>query len=152
VRQAKVVLDTNVLVAGLLNPEGASGRLLDFVLDGMVLVSVDERILREYEEVLCRPPSGLPAGLGREVPSFLRHSTEPGAAVTLAAKLPDTDDLPFLEVTASGSAIPITGNLRHYPKKARGRIPVVSPAEFLELLVRLREARFPPLLVARHYI
>ncbi len=30
----RIVLDTNVLVSGLLNPGGATGRLLDLILGG----------------------------------------------------------------------------------------------------------------------
>lgn len=132
----RIVLDTNVLVAGLLNPAGACGRLLDLVLDGTVTFIADERILREYEEVLRRPHLALPGDTVREVLTFLRHSAEPVAALPLDAKLPDSDDLPFLEVAAAAGAILVTGNLRHYPKKAIGRASVVSPAEGLDLLRR----------------
>ena len=132
----RIVLDTNVLVAGLLNPAGACGRLLDLVLDGTVPFSADERILREYEEVLRRPELALPADAVREVHTFLRHSAEVVAAPPLDAKLPDPDDLPFLEVAAAADAILVAGNLRHYPKKATGRVSVVSPAESLDLLRR----------------
>ncbi len=132
----RVVLDTNVLVAGLLNPAGACGRLLDLVLDGTAAFSADERILREYEEVLRRPELTLPADSVREVLTFLRQLAELVAALPLDAKLPDSDDLPFLEVAAAAGAILITGNLRHYPKKAIGRVSVVSPAEGLDLLRR----------------
>jgi putative PIN family toxin of toxin-antitoxin system len=132
----RIVLDTNVLVAGLLNPAGACGRLLDLVLDGTVAFSADERILREYEEVLRRPHVALSAGTVREVLAFLRHSAEPVAAPPLDAKLPDPDDLPFLEVAAAAGAVLVTGNLRHHPKKAIGRVSVVSPADSLDLLRR----------------
>ena len=63
----RIVLDTKVLVAGLLNPVGACGRVLELVLDGAVVCSADERILREYEEVLRRARLALPAGPVREV-------------------------------------------------------------------------------------
>ncbi len=132
----RIVLDTNVLVAGLLNPAGACGRLLDLVLDGTVSLSADERIFREYEEVLRRPHLALPADTIREVLTFLRHTADPVAAQPLDAKLPDSEDLPFLEVAATTEAILVTGNLRHYPKKAMGRVRVVSPAESLDLLRR----------------
>ncbi len=56
----RIVLDTNVLVAGLLTPGGACGRLLDLVLDGAVGVHIDRRILQEYEDVLRRPQLSLP--------------------------------------------------------------------------------------------
>ncbi|OGB95645.1 MAG: putative toxin-antitoxin system toxin component, PIN family [candidate division NC10 bacterium RBG_16_65_8] len=132
----RIVLDTNVLVAGLLNPVGACGRLLDLVLDGAVVCSADERILQEYEEVLRRARLALPAGPVREVLAFLRQSADLVAPLPLDRKLPDPDDLPFLEVAAAAGAILVTGNLRHFPKKALGRVTVVSAAESLDLLRR----------------
>lgn len=51
----RIVLDTNVLVSGLLNPHGSPGRLLDHFLAGDITLLVDDRILAEYGEVLRRP-------------------------------------------------------------------------------------------------
>ena len=48
----RVVIDTNVLVASLIQPAGPCGRLLDLVVDGAVDACVDGRILAEYTEVL----------------------------------------------------------------------------------------------------
>jgi len=132
----RIVLDTNVLVAGLLNPVGACGRLLDLVLDGAVVCSADERILREYEEVLRRARLALLAGAVHEILTFLRQSADLVAPLPLNLRLLDPDDLPFLEVAAAEGAILVTGNPRHYPKKACGRVVVVSAAESLDLLRR----------------
>jgi putative PIN family toxin of toxin-antitoxin system len=133
----RIVLDTNVLVAGLLNPTGTCGRLLDLVLEGVVLLCADERILQEYAEVLRRPSLALPIGAVRELLMFLRHSVEPVAPLPVAANLPDPSDLPFLEVAASAEAVLVTDNLRHFPKKAAGRVAVISPAELIEILRQL---------------
>ena len=48
------VLDTNVLVSGLLNPSGHPGRLIDAVLSGHLLLAIDDRIFAEYSKVLKR--------------------------------------------------------------------------------------------------
>lgn len=130
----RVVLDTNVLVAGLLNPPGPCGRLVDLVLDGVARVCVDRRILQEYEEVLRRPRFSFSPATVAEVLDYLRHSADPVAALPLPANLPDPDDLPFLEVAAAAEAVLVTGNLRDYPKKAAGRVAVVTPAGYLNLL------------------
>jgi predicted nucleic acid-binding protein len=51
-------------------------------------------------------------------------------APPLTLKLPDPDDLMFLEVAASaGEGVLVTGNLRHFPAKSRGSVRVLSPAE-----------------------
>jgi len=132
----RVVLDTNVLVAGLLNPPGPCGRLLDLVLDGVARVCVDRRILQEHEEVLRRPQFAFSPAAVAEVLAYMQSLGDPVPALPLAANLPDADDLPFLEVAAAAEAVLVTGNLRHYPKKAAGRVAVVTPAECLELLRR----------------
>jgi len=49
------VLDTNVLVSGLLTPHGPTGRVVDLLLAGQVVLLADDRILGEYIEVLGRP-------------------------------------------------------------------------------------------------
>ena len=46
------VLDTNVLVSGLINPHGHPGRLMDAVLGGHLELALDDRIYSEYAEVL----------------------------------------------------------------------------------------------------
>jgi predicted nucleic acid-binding protein len=45
--------------------------------------------------------------------------------------------VPFVEVAAAAAAVLVTGNTRHFPKKACEGVTVVSPKEFLELLRRL---------------
>lgn len=130
----KIVLDTNVLVAGLLTPGGACSRVLDLLIEGVVEACVDERILAEYDLVLRRPRLAISPGDARAILDLIRRTAEPVAAIPLAADLPDKDDVPFLEVAAAAGAILVTGNLRHFPKKICKRVRVVSPAGLLDLL------------------
>ena len=51
----KIVLDTNVVVSGLLQSLGNPAQVLTLALAGAVQVCHDERILAEYAEVLARP-------------------------------------------------------------------------------------------------
>lgn len=51
----KIVLDTNVLVSGLLKSAGNPAAVLTLVLTGAVQICHDKRILAEYSEVLARP-------------------------------------------------------------------------------------------------
>lgn len=130
----RVVLDTNVLVSGLLHPTGFCARLLDLVVDGAVEACVDHRVLAEYAEVLPRRKLQLPAEKIQTVLEFFRQSATPVIAHPLTVTLPDKDDLCFLEVAASGHADLVTRNQRHFPKDAIGSVAVVSPAEYLESL------------------
>ncbi len=128
------MIDTNILVASLIQPAGFCGRLLDLVVDGAVDACVDDRILAEYEDVLPRRKFHLPPEKIQTTLDFFRQSSIPVIAHPLTVVLPDPDDLPFLEVAASGHAILVTGNRRHFPKAATGTLPVLSPAECLEAI------------------
>jgi putative PIN family toxin of toxin-antitoxin system len=54
----KIVLDTNVLVAGLLSPFGPCGEIVRMVSSSKVTLCIDALILSEYSEVLHRPKFG----------------------------------------------------------------------------------------------
>ena len=49
------MLDTNVLVSGLLSSAGPPGRLLDAVLGRRLVLALDDRMEDEYVRVLRRP-------------------------------------------------------------------------------------------------
>jgi putative PIN family toxin of toxin-antitoxin system len=51
----KIVLDTNIVVSGLLQSQGNPAQVLTLALAGAVQACHDERILAEYAEVLARP-------------------------------------------------------------------------------------------------
>ncbi len=130
----RVVIDTNILVASLIQSAGFCGRLLDLVVDGAVDACIDDRILGEYEDVLPRRKFHLPPEMIQTALDFFRQSGIPVIPHPLTVVLPDPDDLPFLDVAASGHAILVTGNRRHFPKTATGTVRVLSPAECLEAL------------------
>jgi len=50
----KIVLDTNIVVSGLLQSQGNPARVLTLALVGALQVCHDKRILAEYSEVLAR--------------------------------------------------------------------------------------------------
>ena len=132
-----LVMDTNVLVLGLLSPHSHSGRLLRLVAEGLIGVAFDDRILAEYREVLAR--SKFPFQPSQIEVLLTRIETE-GLKITplpVATRLPDSDDLPFLEVAVSAKVdFLVTGNKKHYPPSVRRDIQVLSPKECLELMSR----------------
>jgi len=131
----KVALDTNVLVSALLTPYGPSARVLDAVLAGLLIPVFDDRILREYEEVLGRSRFGFEPQDVKALLDFFRLEGVAVAAPPLNAELPDPDDVMFVEVAAAGTADAIvTGNQKHFPAEGCGGIAVVSPGELLSLL------------------
>ena len=51
----RVVVDTNVLVAGLLSPFGRPGEMVRMIAVGSLSLLYDARIMAEYIQVLKRP-------------------------------------------------------------------------------------------------
>jgi putative PIN family toxin of toxin-antitoxin system len=129
----RVVLDTNVLVAGILNPHGPPGRLVDLVFAGDLTLLADDRILSEYDDVLRRSRFGFRTEDVAAVMAFIRLTAEVAPVPPLAVTLPDPDDLPFLEVAVAGEAgLLITGNQTHFaPTVGSHGVRVVSPRETL---------------------
>ena len=127
-----IVIDTNVLVAGLLSPFGACGEIVRMVSAGELTLSFDARILSEYNEVLRRPRFGFEED---KVAAFLDYIVYHGQAVApspLIHSLPDPDDEPFLEVTLASQAIClVTGNQKHFPAERCKGAKVISPNEFI---------------------
>ena len=129
-----IVLDTNVLISGLLKPYSKAAALLRLVTDGTIQLAYDLRLLSEYRDVLNRSKFNFAK---EDVEPFLEQIEEEGLLVSvkpLKFHLPDPDDEPFLEVALAGrvKAI-ITGNKRHFPKKDYEGVKILSPAEFLEV-------------------
>lgn len=132
----RIVLDTNVLVSGLLNPDGAPGRLLDLILVGELQVLYDDRILAEYSDVLERPQFSFTPDLTRAIVGYFRLFGESVTALPLPFEtLPDPDDNPFAEVAVSGNAdMLVTGNQRYFARLKAHGVVVLSPDALLEIL------------------
>ncbi|HVW22717.1 MAG TPA: putative toxin-antitoxin system toxin component, PIN family [Opitutaceae bacterium] len=128
------VIDTNVVVSGLLTPGGNAARILDAVTEGQIRLAYDARILAEYRDVLRRPklkiqPVRVEAfldGLRSQALVSPRHIEISG---------PDPDDLIFIEAAlATATPTIITGNLSDFSAKILGGARVLTPAEAAKLL------------------
>ena len=129
------VLDTNVLVSGLISAKGPPGRLIDAVLARRLQIAFDDRILQEYKAVLARPKFQFkPADVTAfwEILPFQCHLV---AMPVECLQASDPDDTKFLEVaTATESKTLVTGNKRYYPEKSRGDVVILTPAEAFDCI------------------
>ena len=129
----RVVLDTNVLVSGLLSPFGTCGDIVRMLTSGTFVLCVDARILLEYDDVLRRPKFDIAPAQADILMAYIEAFSEVYATVPLDRPLPDADDNPFLEVAAAaGAHCLITGNLKHFPERYRAGVRVQSPRQFLD--------------------
>lgn len=129
------MLDTNVLVSGLLSPYGPPGEIVRLVSAGAVTLCLDARIFAEYDEVLARPRLGFDPDDVASLLDYIHFRSEVVASGPLECRLPDPDDEPFLEVAATCAAdCLVTGNVAHFPVEARAGVPVFTPAQFMDKL------------------
>ena len=128
----RVVIDTNVLVSGLLSPFGPPGQILRMISSGEIRLLFDARILLEYLEVLARPRFGFDQSAVSDLLYWVEHEGEVVAAPPLQTGLPDPFDEPFLEAALSGhAACLVTGDIAHFPESSRQGMAVLLPAEFI---------------------
>lgn len=129
-----LVLDTNVLISGLLNPHGVPATILRMAVAGEVKLAYDARILAEYRDVVRRPRFKLDLRLTEEILDALVAEGMRVTSTSPRVSLPDPDDEPFLEVAAAAgtSAVLVTGNVQHFPADARQGIEVMTPRQWLE--------------------
>lgn len=139
----KYVLDTNVLVAAVRSPTGASAELLRRVLQGQVPVVCSVPLFLEYEDVLSRPEHLAMAGAKlRDVQNLLDVLAGVIEPVTIQflwrPQLRDPKDDLVLELAVNGlglgqSVTLITFNQRDFlPQANTFGIPVIGPAQFFQ--------------------
>jgi uncharacterized protein len=130
----KLVLDTNILVSGLLYSQGNPAQVLSLALAGTVQVCHDSRILAEYAEVLSRPPFKFDPQRVRQVLEKLEIDGVDIDGSSLGdLHLPDPDDEPSLGVALAARVdFLVTGNLSDYPPEMTRGCAVISPADFME--------------------
>ena len=99
----RVVIDTNVLVSGLLSPYGAPGRIVNMAVSGELDICYDARVITEYREVLLRPKFSFERGYVGPIIEYIECFGVPVSAKPLSRRLRDPNDEPFLEVAIAGS-------------------------------------------------
>ena len=123
-----VVADTNVLISGLVNPKGIPGKILNLALNGKIVLLYDNRIIREYADVLSREKFGFSSDLILPVMDFIQNDGIYISAEPIKKEFQDEEDKKFYEVAITGDAdYLITGNIKHFPKDPM----VISPSGFL---------------------
>lgn len=130
----KLVIDTNVLVSGLLKPDGLERAVLTFALTSPAKLFFSREILSEYETVLRRPKSKIQPAQTKELMALLQKR---GALVEPSLKLnvcSDLDDNKFLECAETARIdYLITGNKRHFPKFWKSA-KIINARELMEII------------------
>ena len=134
-----VVLDTNILFAGLVSPRGASDRILDLVIEGDLTCAATPALWAEYEEQLASSRFNSLTPLSSEqIGDFLDYL----ASLVVPAQndfvwrgiLLDEDDAIVAESAFNANAdVLITFNEVHFRTiKNQVSFLIQRPGEFLE--------------------
>ncbi len=105
----RLVLDTNIVVAGLRSPSGASAKLLGMALEKRFVLVLSVALALEYESVCGDPRQRMASGLSQDeagrIVSALCSVAEPVAASFLwRPMLRDPGDEMVLEAAINGRA------------------------------------------------
>jgi len=135
-KRPKVVIDTNVLVAGQRSRHGASFKLLSQLERDVYELCLTVPLLMEYEDVLSRKGM-VPLGQ-RDVNAILdmvcRVATAQEIHFLWRPQLRDPKDELVLEAAVNSAASHlITHNLADFAPAHRFNVRVVSPRDFLSL-------------------
>jgi uncharacterized protein len=129
----RAVIDTNVLVSGLLSPNGNEALIVLALHQGLVRPCFSAALLEEYAEVLARPKFAFPADEIAAVVAMLHNGGELVVPQGSAPILPDPSDAKFLHCAEAAQVeYLVTGNKRHFPQESCGAVRVVNAGELLD--------------------
>ncbi len=128
-----VVLDTSVLIAGLLSPRGAASALVDAFLGDRLELAYTPPIFAEYVGVMERPEFSSVITREDRIGLMLKLRAS-GVLVTAVAvpddDWPDVDDLPFgAAALATSAKVIITLNPADFAPAERHGLRIFSPAQ-----------------------
>ncbi|MDA8273509.1 MAG: putative toxin-antitoxin system toxin component, PIN family [Deltaproteobacteria bacterium] len=125
-----VVLDTNVIVSGIIKPDGSPAKLLNMVVNGTLTINADTRILSEYGRVLNSPKFSFPETLITQLLHYISSESKLVTPDPFLLPVKDPSDLPFIEIAVQEDIPLITGNIKHFEDIENIRL--YSPTRFLE--------------------
>ena len=139
-----VIIDTNVVVAGLItkNPEATVCRILDAMLSGRLPYLLSPDLLDEYQRVLSRPKISRLHGLNpKEIDCILEelamNAVWRDPVSSDGAPDPGDNHLWSLLNSQQGSIL-VTGN-KMLIADLPGKASVITPMHFLKILTRTEE-------------
>jgi putative PIN family toxin of toxin-antitoxin system len=131
-----IVIDTNVLVAGLRSRRGSAFRLLTLVGTGWFAIHLSVPLVLEYEEVLLRelPHLQVPRTVLEDVLAFhCAVATRQRIFFLWRPYLPDPDDDMILDLAVAARCdFSVTYNTRDFVSVQRFALRAIEPGAFLQ--------------------
>lgn len=139
----RIVLDTDVLIAGLRSPTGASAALLALAIDGLLEFALTVPLAIEYEAVCLRQEQRDAFGLNEEqirtvLDALISAAIQSPSFFTWRPQLRDANDELVLDAAVNGGATHLVSfNIRDFgDAPARFGIRCLRPADMLKLIRR----------------
>jgi putative PIN family toxin of toxin-antitoxin system len=135
-RKARIILDTNVLYAGLYSSRGASFKILEAIEEGKLKIVLSTTLLFEYEDILKRNQGDF--GLSNQaIEKVLDYSCLKSEHQKIhflwRPYLPDPKDDHLLELAiASGAKLIVTHNTKDFKGVEEFGIRSITPQATLE--------------------
>lgn len=124
-----IILDTNVLVAGLRSALGTSHRLLTLIGSEQIQLHVSTPLIAEYDEILQRE---LPHVAFQEVVNYICQVAIKHKIFYLwRPLLKDPDDDFLLELAVKSQASIVTWNVKDFKAANKFGIQVITPKALL---------------------
>jgi putative PIN family toxin of toxin-antitoxin system len=135
----RVVVDTNVIVSGIISKKGAPAQVLDGWMDGKFALLISEAIIAEVVRVLSEPRLKKTFNITAERIACLAEALRgesivvPGEADVSGSVPADPSDEKFLSAALDGDAdVIISGDKDLLDIKIFRKIGIVTPRQFLE--------------------
>jgi putative PIN family toxin of toxin-antitoxin system len=135
-RKSRIILDTNVLYAGLYSSRDASFKILQVIEEGKLKIVLSTTLLFEYEDILKRNQGDL--GLSNQdiekvLDYFCLKSEHQKIYFLWRPYLPDPKDDHLLELAiASGAKLIVTHNTKDFKGVEEFGIKSITPQATLE--------------------
>jgi predicted nucleic acid-binding protein len=131
----QVVLDTNVVYAGLRSRQGASFRVLELVDTGRFEINLSVPLVLEYLDVCHRLVGVTPlttADIDTVIDFLCRVGNHRAVYYLWRPTLPDPKDDMILELAVSSRADVVTFNVADFAGAGRFGIRVLTPQQLLQ--------------------
>ena len=140
----QIVLDTNVIISAIVNPDGSPGKILEQVFDQEVSLCLSPPMIDEIRRVLRYPKivnslkqKGRTVELEEEkIDKIVEIARVTTGQVTIKPTATDPDDDMFLECAIEANADYIISGDDHLKDLGNFQgVPILTPRDFLDMLI-----------------